>query len=97
MRASISRSKTTALYIVSVRIAIALRETHRVLRPGGSLIVRNPNRWHPLDQFTGLPLLQLLPPHQATLRRASRQAALDGSAGIPPKAVRSCARPVLPT
>jgi 2-polyprenyl-3-methyl-5-hydroxy-6-metoxy-1,4-benzoquinol methylase len=40
----------------------ALTETLRVLRGGGSLIVRNPNRWNPLDQFTGLPLIQILPP-----------------------------------
>jgi SAM-dependent methyltransferase len=40
----------------------ALTEALRVLRPGGRLIVRNPNRWHPRDQFTGLPLIQLLPP-----------------------------------
>ena len=44
----------------------ALRETARVLRPGGFLIVRNPNRWNPIDQFSGLPLIQLLPPRQAT-------------------------------
>jgi ubiquinone/menaquinone biosynthesis C-methylase UbiE len=44
----------------------ALQETRRVLRPGGYLIVRNPNRWHPLDQFTGLPVVQLLPARQAT-------------------------------
>lgn len=40
----------------------ALREAHRVLRPGAWLIARNPNRLHPRDQFTGLPLLPLLPP-----------------------------------
>jgi SAM-dependent methyltransferase len=43
----------------------ALTESLRVLRPGGFLIVRNPNRWNPMDQFTGLPLLQLLPPERA--------------------------------
>ena len=41
---------------------LALREIHRVLRPGGWLVVRNPNRLHPRDQFTGLPLLGLLAP-----------------------------------
>ena len=44
----------------------ALRETLRVLRPGGLLVARNPNRWHPLDQFTGLPALHLLPPNAAS-------------------------------
>jgi 2-polyprenyl-3-methyl-5-hydroxy-6-metoxy-1,4-benzoquinol methylase len=43
----------------------ALRESLRVLRPGGVLIMRNPNRWSLRDQFTGLPILQLLPPAQA--------------------------------
>lgn len=43
----------------------ALAETLRVLRHGGALIARNPNRWNPLDQFTGLPLIHLLPPHAA--------------------------------
>jgi SAM-dependent methyltransferase len=39
----------------------ALREAHRVLRPGGHLLVRNPNRWSPTDPFTSLPLVGLLP------------------------------------
>ncbi|HST55746.1 MAG TPA: class I SAM-dependent methyltransferase [Solirubrobacteraceae bacterium] len=43
----------------------ALAEVHRVLRPGGWLVMRNPNRLHPRDQFTGLPLLPLLPPAAA--------------------------------
>jgi ubiquinone/menaquinone biosynthesis C-methylase UbiE len=44
----------------------ALTETFRVLKPGGLVVIRNPNRWHPRDQFTGLPLIPLLPPHTAT-------------------------------
>lgn len=44
----------------------ALAETFRVLSPGGFVVIRNPNRWHPRDQFTGLPLITLLPPHAAT-------------------------------
>jgi ubiquinone/menaquinone biosynthesis C-methylase UbiE len=40
----------------------ALREMHRVLRPGGWVAVRNPNRLHPRDRFTGLPLVGMLPP-----------------------------------
>jgi 2-polyprenyl-3-methyl-5-hydroxy-6-metoxy-1,4-benzoquinol methylase len=43
----------------------ALSESLRVLRPGGRLIIRNPNRWSASDQFTGIPLLPLLPPRQA--------------------------------
>lgn len=39
----------------------AIAEIHRVLRPGGWVAIRNPNRLHPRDQFTGLPLLGLLP------------------------------------
>jgi SAM-dependent methyltransferase len=44
----------------------ALAETARVLKPGGFLVIRNPNRWHPRDQFTGLPLITLLPAETAT-------------------------------
>jgi SAM-dependent methyltransferase len=43
----------------------AFAEIHRVLRPGGWLAMRNPNRLHPRDQFTGMPLLPLLPPSLA--------------------------------
>jgi SAM-dependent methyltransferase len=43
----------------------ALSESLRVLRTGGRVVIRNPNRWSARDQFTGIPLLQLLPPKQA--------------------------------
>jgi ubiquinone/menaquinone biosynthesis C-methylase UbiE len=50
-------------YLVDRRdYSLALSEIHRVLRPGGWLAMRNPNRLHPRDQFTGLPLLTLLSP-----------------------------------
>lgn len=49
----------------------ALEETLRVLRPGGVLIARNPNRWNPVDQFTGLPLIHLLPPRAAVRAAAA--------------------------
>jgi SAM-dependent methyltransferase len=53
-------------YIVEQRDRLlALREIHRVLRPDGRLVSRNPNRLHPRDQFTGLPLLGLLTPPMA--------------------------------
>jgi ubiquinone/menaquinone biosynthesis C-methylase UbiE len=58
-------------YLVEKRqYDLALREVHRVLAPGGWLVVRNPNRLHPRDQFTGLPLLPLLTPGLA--RRVTR-------------------------
>ena len=43
----------------------ALEETRRILRPGGWVIRRDPNRWHPVDQFTGVPALHLLTPQAA--------------------------------
>jgi 2-polyprenyl-3-methyl-5-hydroxy-6-metoxy-1,4-benzoquinol methylase len=38
----------------------ALAEILRVLRPGGWLAMRNPNRLHPVDAFTGLPAVHLV-------------------------------------
>jgi 2-polyprenyl-3-methyl-5-hydroxy-6-metoxy-1,4-benzoquinol methylase len=43
----------------------ALRRTLQALRPGGVVVIRNPNRIHPRDQFTGIPLLGMLPPFAA--------------------------------
>ena len=43
----------------------ALRVTLEALRPGGAVVISNPNRLHPRDQFTRIPLLGLLPPKLA--------------------------------
>jgi ubiquinone/menaquinone biosynthesis C-methylase UbiE len=49
-------------YIVGRRARrLALGELRRVLSAQGWLAMRNPNRLHPRDQFTGMPLLPLLP------------------------------------
>ena len=55
--------------------AAALTRVHAALRPGGVLLVRDPNRWHPRDQFTRLPLVQLLPSRhaRAVAERAGRR------------------------
>jgi SAM-dependent methyltransferase len=67
----------------------ALRETLRVLRPGGLLILRNPNRWNPRDQFTGLPLVQLLPPDRAvTVARRLGRSRSRVRLTSPPEAAR---------
>jgi ubiquinone/menaquinone biosynthesis C-methylase UbiE len=44
----------------------SLAEVLRVLRPGGRMIVRNPNRWSMKDQFTGLPVVHMLPARTAS-------------------------------
>jgi ubiquinone/menaquinone biosynthesis C-methylase UbiE len=49
---------------------LGLVEVRRTLKPGGQVMVRNPNRWAPTDQFTGLPLLHMLPPAAATAAAA---------------------------
>jgi SAM-dependent methyltransferase len=50
-------------YLVDRRVRrAALAELLRVLMPGGWIVLRNPNRITPLDPFTGIPLLALLPP-----------------------------------
>jgi len=38
-----------------------MREIRRILRPGGWFAMRNPNRLCPRDQFTGLPLVAMMP------------------------------------
>jgi 2-polyprenyl-3-methyl-5-hydroxy-6-metoxy-1,4-benzoquinol methylase len=45
----------------------ALERTLAALRPGAVAVIRNPNRIHPVDQFSGIPLLGILPPSAARL------------------------------
>ena len=52
---------------------VALSEARRVLREGGTLAIREPNGLHPLDHFTRIPFLPLLPP-----AAAARVAAVTG-------------------
>lgn len=49
----------------------ALRAALRLVTPGGAIVIRNPNRLHPVDQFTEIPFLSLLPPADA-VRVAAR-------------------------
>lgn len=49
----------------------ALRAALELLVPGGAIVIRNPNRLHPIDQFTEIPLLNLLEPEDA-VRLAAR-------------------------
>jgi SAM-dependent methyltransferase len=43
----------------------ALDRALAALRPGGVLVIRNPSRFRLRDQFTGLPLVGMLPPRAA--------------------------------
>jgi 2-polyprenyl-3-methyl-5-hydroxy-6-metoxy-1,4-benzoquinol methylase len=43
----------------------ALTDARAALTGGGLIVIRDPNRLRPLDPFTGLPLLALLPPRAA--------------------------------
>lgn len=45
----------------------ALNRTLTALRPGGVVVIRNPNRIHPVDQFSGLPFVGMLGPRTARL------------------------------
>jgi 2-polyprenyl-3-methyl-5-hydroxy-6-metoxy-1,4-benzoquinol methylase len=52
----------------------ALAGIAEVLRPGGLLLLRELNGWHPFDQFTHLPLISVLrPEHASTLTGLLRQ------------------------
>lgn len=44
----------------------SLEEAYRALRPNGVIIVHDPNRLHPRDNFTGLMLIGVLPPRLAS-------------------------------
>ena len=43
----------------------ALGAARELLAPGGAIVLRNPNRLHPIDQFSGIPLLSFLSPDDA--------------------------------
>jgi SAM-dependent methyltransferase len=45
---------------------VGLSQVRRVLRPGGRLLMRNPNRTAPRDPFTGLPGMNRLAPGVAS-------------------------------
>lgn len=80
----------TLCYLLAPQARLnALSEALRVLRPGGRLVVANPNRWHPIDQFTGLPMLPLLPPNRAaTIARVSGRRRPVVRLVAPPRAYR---------
>ncbi len=48
-----------------------LEEAYRATRPGGLIVVRDPNRLHPRDQFTALPLIGMLPRRPANFVAAA--------------------------
>ncbi len=53
-------------YLVEPGLQVrALRAARELLVPGGAIVIRNPNRLHPVDQFSGIPLLPLLAPDDA--------------------------------
>lgn len=68
--------------------ARSLRETSRVLSRAGVLVTRNPNRWHPKDQFTGLPLIQLLPTRRAVAVAARLGRARSDALAVSPAQMR---------
>ncbi len=58
----------------------ALASVHRVVVPGGWAVLRDPNRAHPRDVFTGLPLVHRVPPRMTN--------ALVGAFGVSRSQVR---------
>jgi 2-polyprenyl-3-methyl-5-hydroxy-6-metoxy-1,4-benzoquinol methylase len=74
-------------YVVDADVrATAVREAFRVLRPGGYVLIRNPNRLVLRDQFSGLPFVTLLPPRTADratklMRRHRSKVRLRGPLG----------------
>jgi SAM-dependent methyltransferase len=59
-------------YVVGRRERLrGLSHVQRILAPEGRVVLRNPSRSFPVDPFTGVPLVQLLPPRvtQLLLRR----------------------------
>lgn len=64
-------NNTLCYLLTDVDRQAALSGAFRALRPGGVLVIRDLNGLHPIDQFSRLPLLGLLPPKQA-VRVAAR-------------------------
>lgn len=72
---------------------IALRSVHEVLRPGGWVVMRDPNRLHPFDPFTGLPVVHQLPlPLGRATVRALRRHRSDVRLESPGAAMRNLRR-----
>jgi len=67
----------------------ALSEAARVLTPGGVLVLRDLNAVHPVDHFTGLPLLPALPPRTASRVAAWRGRSRPAVRAVSPRLMRS--------
>lgn len=66
-RFDVAIANNSLCYVIAPRDrARALYAAHRALVPGGVLAIRDPDRRWPQDHFSGVPMLQTLPPRAAT-------------------------------